>query len=87
MNRRITLTLIILALLVFAPYWVYLPALIIAILITPLYWEAIPLSHLITVLYGPHEGVLNIATSLYPALILVVLVVSIPIRERVRLYA
>jgi len=60
------------------PWWVYLPMLFMAMVLIPNYWPAIILGFLVDTLYG--QGIL---TGLISFLILMVLM---PIRDRIRFY-
>lgn len=58
MRRRHFYTLIVFILILVAPYWLYLPALAVGIVMLPMYWEAVALGFIIDVLYGEvgHKG-------------------------------
>jgi len=86
MNKRLILSLVLLFLILFTPYYLYLLALVLAVVFVPFFWEVVILGFLIDVLYGPYS---HIGLSFkFPvgitALILVVLL--LPIRERLRFY-
>jgi len=79
MNYRLLATVAILCSIIFLPYYVYVPALFLGAIIFPVYWESLLLSFLIETLYG--EGIrLTLAT-------LALLIILLPLRERLRLYA
>jgi hypothetical protein len=80
---RILSTTILLAAIIFLPYWLYLSLILVGMLAFPFYWEAILLSFLIEVLYGP--GTLNLLSPLSIS-ITVLLLVLLPFRERMRMY-
>lgn len=66
------------------PYWIYVPALVIAMAAFPLYWEGIVLGILIDVLYG--AGIDSFSTFIFSAgfLSLLGLLMLLPLRERIR---
>lgn len=72
---------------VFFPYWVYLPVLGAGIIFFPFFWEAIFLGFLIDVLYG---GGVSSASHLFSPMAFaaaVFLAVMLPVRDRIRVYA
>jgi len=81
MKRRIIGALILLLAILFLPYWVYIPLLFIATVLFPLYWEAVLFGFLIDVLYGQGHSWLLSPTALAA---LVILIVLLPLRERLR---
>ncbi|MDB5266259.1 MAG: hypothetical protein JWN89_74 [Parcubacteria group bacterium] len=84
MKKRDIATLILLILILAFPYWVYLPALLLAILFLPMYWEGIFLGFLIDVFYGAraHPG-LSLSYP-YALGVLLLILVLIPLREHLR---
>lgn len=75
-NLRLPSTIIIFFAILFLPYWIYIPALIVAMAALPLYWESIFLGFLIDILYG--EGI-------YAGLLaLGGLILLLPLRSRLR---
>jgi hypothetical protein len=77
-KRRHLITAALVAAILFLPYWLYIPAVALAVVLLPLYWEAVLLGFLIDVLYGS-EGSYRGALT---ALVLVALL--IPVRDRLR---
>lgn len=67
------------------PFWIYIPAIVIAVIFFPFYFEAVVLGFLVDVLYGQHisQGL----SFVFPfALFLsIFIVVILPVRERLRL--
>ena len=53
MKKHLVTILILIFAILFLPYWIYLPLLLVAIVISPFFWEAIILALLIEGLYGP----------------------------------
>lgn len=79
--KRLLATFIIFCGVIFLPYWVYLPAMFLGMIIFPFYWEAILLAFLIEVLYGP--GTVRIFSPIVlSALVLTALL--LPVREKMR---
>ncbi len=85
MKGRIGYVLACILLTLFTPYWLYLPAIFLGIIVFPLFWESILLSAFIDYYYGPHfsSGIL----LAFPFSILSVLLVILlsELRERFRL--
>ena len=63
----------------FLSYWFYALSLFMAIVIFPFFWEGILLAYLIDIFYGK-----GIETAI---IALVLLIVLLPVRERLRYYA
>lgn len=84
MRKRDLSSLILLITIIFLPYWIYLPLLLIATLLLPLYWEGILLGFLIDILHG--RGITAFPSLLSPIAISVVilLIILLPLRERLR---
>lgn len=81
--KRHTFTIIILLSIIFLPYWVYLPLLLLAIVMLPMFWEGILLGLLTDMLYGSMTAVS------YPVVGIIVtalVIISIPLRARLRNY-
>lgn len=76
MTHRILGSILVFFSIIFLPYWVYLPLIIIAIIAFPFFWEGIFLAFLIDILYGN-----GVETAFYALILLVLL---IPIREHLR---
>lgn len=81
-KRRILASIMVLGAIIFLPYWIYLPLLLTAMALLPFYWEAIIFGFLIDVLYGPDMHRLFSPAALSA---LVILVLLLPLRERLRL--
>ena len=86
MTRRLLGSVIVLGAILLLPYWVYLPVLFAAIVILPFFWEGIWWAFLIDVLYG--QGIANplALVSLLSLTTLAVLIIILPVKERLRLY-
>lgn len=82
---RLGATLLVLMAVIFLPYWIYLPAVFAAMIVFPIFWEGIILAYLIDILYG--RGVGSFAELLSPMAFTaaVILIVLIPVRERLRI--
>lgn len=79
---RIFATLLILALIIALPYWIYLPAIFIGIIIFPLYIESIFLGLLIDTIYGePGAMLFGFPFGICAALLVLF---AIPLREHIR---
>ncbi len=81
MKQRLFVSLLIFLAVLFLPYWLYLPLLFLGMVFIPFYWEAILFAFLIDVLYGPGTTLFFSRTALYTAILLIVI---IPVRERLR---
>lgn len=84
MNLRIAVSLIILALVLLAPFYVYLPALLIAILFFPLFLEGIILALLIDSLYGGKSFFFGFPLGMVATVIIIML---LPLRKYIRFNA
>ncbi|MSR87578.1 MAG: hypothetical protein EXS69_00150 [Candidatus Zambryskibacteria bacterium] len=84
MRKRNLSSLALFLAIIFLPYWIYLPLLLVAVIIFPLYWEGILFGFFIDILYG--RGVTAFPSLLSPiAFITVILIiVLLPLRERLR---
>lgn len=85
-NRTLTTLTLLISILVL-PYWIYIPALFLAIIIFPFFWESILLVLLIDTLYGEGVNIFPPSISLLAVATLFVLIVLMPVRERLRPYA
>ncbi len=86
MKKRLVALLMLLLAIIFLPYWVYLPLLLAAILVFPVFWEGILFGLLIDVLYG--WGVTAWPSLISPAALsaLVLVIILLPVRERLRFH-
>ena len=84
-TKRLIATSVILFSILFLPYWVYLPLLVLAIVIFPFYWEAILFALFIDAVFG--EGTAFNSSFIFSttSLALILVIASIPMRERLRL--
>ncbi len=84
MNDRLLASVLVIFSIILFPYWIYVPALIIVMVIFPFYWESILLAFLIDVLYG--EGINSLSSLIFSSALLAVLglLMLIPLRERLR---
>jgi hypothetical protein len=86
MNRRFV-TIVLIVLILAFPYWLYLPALLLAAVLLPFYAEAIVFAFIIDVLYGTriHSGV----SFAFPFAIIAacVVLIMLPIQKRLRFNA
>ena len=85
-NKRLLTTFFLMLAIVFLPYWLYVPALVLAMAFFPLYWEAILLSFLINVLYTPGWHTLWSIIFSPGFFSLVGLLLLLPLRRRLRAY-
>ena len=77
---------IILLAVLFLPYWFYLPLILLGILIFSFFWEGILFGFLIDVLYG--WGVTALPSLVAPTALsaLVLIIILLPVRERLRFH-
>ena len=75
-DYRLLTTILVFLSIIFLPYYLYVPALILAMAALPLFWEGMLLGFLIDILYGSgiHAGLLA----------LLGLALLLPLRERIR---
>ena len=85
-RRYTTLASLILAI-IFLPYYVYVPLLVVAIIIFPFFWEGVLAGFLIDALYGPEMHYFFSVFSTLAFLSLVLAIIALPIRHRIRAYA
>ena len=84
MTRHIFGSIIIFFLILFSPYWIYVPVLFAAIIIIPFFWEGVLFTLMIETI---SLGKVEMFTSLFSPLtvtVLSVLIILLPIRERLR---
>lgn len=84
MIERTLYTIFVFFLIIYAPYWLYIPAILFGIIIFPVYTESIVLSLIIDYFYGPHIHTGSLFS--YPFAITAALIVlaSIQLKERFR---
>ncbi len=88
MNKlRSFATIGILAAVILLPYWLYLPLLGAALIFFPVYWEGIILALFVDVLYGGGIGPVSSLFSPMAFGATVILIIMLPVRERLRIYA
>ena len=85
MISRLVSYFIILLLILFTPYWIYIPVLLLAILVFPFFWEGVLFAILINTLYGYGGGILEALRSILPLVTLGVVLVLIPIHNNLRI--
>ena len=81
--RSIAIIIIFLSI-ILLPYWIYLPLLGAAMIFFPLFWEGIFLALLIDLLYGDGIGRVEHLLSPMAFAATLLLIVLLPIRERIR---
>ncbi len=84
MTRRVISYGALFLLIIVAPYWLYLGALFVAVLIFPLYWEAIIFAILINTLYSANSGILAALTAPLLLVTLGMLILLLPIKSYLR---
>ncbi len=82
MSRRLSAYIILSLAILFLPFWVYLPLLLLSSIVFRFFWEGIVFAFLIEVLYG--VGVRAVMLSPIALSILALVVVLIPLRKRLR---
>jgi hypothetical protein len=68
------------------PYWIYIPVLFIFIILVPFFWEGILFAILINIIYAKNMGMLALVLSPLTVIALIVIIVLLPIRDKLRLY-
>lgn len=87
MNRfRFFSTLIILVAIIFLPYWFYLPLLLVGVVVFPFFWEGIMLALLVDLLYGWGVSFSNQFFSPIAFVVILLLIILLPLRERIRIH-
>lgn len=72
---------------VFLPYWIYVPALAIAVIVLPFFWEGIIFGLLIDALYGSSITSFYSVFKTFSFWTLALLIIILPVRKRLRAYA
>ena len=86
MTRHLAASLGVLLSILFLPYWIYIPVLFIAIIFSPLFWEGILFAFMIETVYASQVGIFTSLISPLTVSVLIVLIILLPIKERLRLY-
>ncbi|MDO8471252.1 MAG: hypothetical protein Q7S49_01445 [bacterium] len=86
MIRRVLCSVVILASILFLPYWIYVPVLFVGIILFPFFWEGIFLAFLINAIHGSKMEAIPSLISPLPLSILIILIALLYIRERLRFY-
>ncbi len=76
-SHRLLASLVVFLSIIFLPYWLYLPILIVVAIVVPFYWEAIPFWFLTEALYG-------FSLSWWGVALLLFLIVLLPVRDKLR---
>lgn len=87
MTRRIFASIIIFLSIIFLPYWIYLPMLLAAVAVFPIFWEGILLALLADVVYGGAFVNFDDVLSSFGFYTLLVIILFLPLRERLRYHA
>ncbi|MDB5194158.1 MAG: hypothetical protein JWN50_172 [Parcubacteria group bacterium] len=87
MRERILFDIFLFFLVLYAPYWIYLPALILGIILFPLFWESVLFSLFIDYFYGPHTHSGSIFAFPFAIVASLFTLALIPIKESLRLHA
>ncbi len=83
--KRLFINISLLLLILFAPYWIYLPLGVLALCLLPFFWEGILMGFLIDIIYGaPAPFWLDFPYAIGAC---VVVLISIPLRKRIRINA
>jgi len=85
MSERVLYTILLIFLILYTPYWLYLPAILLGMMLFPLYWESIALCAFIDYYYGARDFAgtpLAFPFAIAAALLLLALV---ELKERMRL--
>jgi hypothetical protein len=82
LSKRLGVVIALVILIIFAPFWIYLPALFLALVYFPIFWEGVILGFLADALYAPAGSLLGSHAIALASLIVALAV--IPLRERFR---
>ncbi len=85
-NRPFSVVALVLAV-IFLPSYVYLPALLAAIIVFPLFWEGILVGFLIDALYGPGLASFASIFSMFAFYGLILVAILVPVRKSIRSHA
>jgi len=86
MNHRIFGTALVLLSILVLPYWIYIPILLVAIIYFPFYWEGLILALIIEVIYDNGVGFLPSLVSPLALSALIMLIILLPIKDKLRLH-
>ena len=85
MKKRHLATIALVLAVLFLPYWLYVPAVVLAVAFFPLYWEAVLLGFLVDVLYGARaDGLFSLLGFRTAFFALLLVGAFIPVRQRLR---
>lgn len=84
MTERVLYGVLLFFLIIYAPYWLYLPAILFGIIIFPLYGEAIVFSLLIDYYYGPYMHLDTLFSFPFAITTALLLLALIHVKERIR---
>ena len=85
-NLRLVSTIAVFLSIILLPYWIYLPLTFIAIVLFPVYWEGIVFGFLIDTLYGGGVEMFPGLFSSFSFISFILLIIVVPIKERIRIH-
>jgi len=83
---RLSVVVILFFAIILFPFWIYIPLVGAAMIFFPFFWEGILLALLIDVLYGGGVGEMSDLLSPMAFAATLLLIVLLPLRERVRIH-
>jgi hypothetical protein len=84
MKERILYNILLVFLIIDAPYWLYLPGIFIGIIIFPLFWESVLLSIFVDFYYGLHTHIGSVFAFPFGIVSALLILGMIPIKARFR---
>lgn len=87
MNSRVISDIAVLFLVIYTPYWVYLPFIFACIIVFPLFWEAVLFGLIIDYFYGPHTASGTLFAYPFAVASALITLAFVFIRERLRINA
>ncbi len=86
MTRHVIGSIIVLLSILLLPYWIYIPVLFVAIITVPFFWEGMLFALMIEAMYTVKISIFTPLISPLTVSTLILLIILLPIREKIRLH-
>lgn len=86
MTRHILGSIIVFFSMLFSPYWIYIPVLFVTIIVIPFFWEGILFALMIETISAGEVEMFTSLTSPLTISAFIMLIVLLPIREKLRFH-
>jgi hypothetical protein len=84
MKERILFDILLVFLVAYAPYWLYLSALVFGIIVFPIFWESIIFSLFVDFFYGSHSHSGSVFAFPFGIVSSALVIALTPLKERIR---